>query len=260
MLLLSIFFFALGAILASFMLVIAERIYTGQSWSRGRSRCNSCARELTARDLVPVLSYVYSRGCCSSCGSRVPAGYVLAEGILGSLFLISFLSVGLTPALPFLLASLALLTGLVWYDLRHMIIPIGFSMLLLLSALTYAYLASASVEQFGYILMQAGGIGLFFFFFHTLSGGRAMGLGDAPLALALALIAGPLALSGLVYSFWVGGVIGTVVLLMRASGTRMNSEVPFAPFLAAGFLLALYTSWDLFTLLGLSDLLPVVLR
>lgn len=257
---LAVFFFALGAILASFILVIAERIYTGQSWSRGRSRCNSCMRELTARDLVPILSYVYTRGRCATCGSRVPAGYVLAEGALGSLFLVSYLWYGFTPAFPFLLASLALLTGLVWYDLRHMIIPTGFAFSLLLTSVLYAFFANGTWEQFGFVLMQAGAIGLFFFFFHTLSRGRAMGLGDAPLSLSLSLLAGPLALSGLVYSFWIGGVIGAIILLMRAGGTRMNSEVPFAPFLAAGFLLALYTSWDLFILLGLSDLIPAALR
>ena len=32
--------FFLGAILASFTGVVSERVYTGQSWLKGRSRCN----------------------------------------------------------------------------------------------------------------------------------------------------------------------------------------------------------------------------
>ena len=248
---LSVFFFALGSILASFVLVVAERIYTGQSWHKGRSACNSCARELGILDLIPVLSYVTSRGRCRTCGSKVPGMYLLAELVLGTLFLLSYQLAGLTPALGALLASLVLLTGLVAYDLRHLIVPTGFSLPFIACALLYAILSSPSSTALGLTLMTAGSIGLLFFLFHVVSRGRAMGLGDAPVALGLALIAGPLAVSGLMYSFWVGGVIGIVILSVRRPGSRMNSEVPFVPFLACGFLLALFTTWDILYIVGI---------
>ena len=73
-----------------------------------------------------------------------------------------------------------------------------------------------------------------------------MGLADAPLAFGLSLLVGPIALSGFIFSFWIGALIGIVVLLRRPVGSRIGSEVPFAPFLAAGFLLAYFTQWNPF--------------
>ena len=75
----AFFLFALGALFASFITVIAERAYTGQSWSSGRSRCNSCRETLEARDLVPIVSWLMGGGKCRRCGSRLPWAYVLGE-------------------------------------------------------------------------------------------------------------------------------------------------------------------------------------
>lgn len=249
---LPLFLFGLGATLASFMLVVAERMHTGESWRAGRSRCNSCAHELGPLDLIPVLSWLLSGGKCRRCGSRVPAAYLVAEALLGSLFVVAYLVTGLSIALPVLLACLALLLALVAYDLRHMMLPSGLSWPLILLSLLYAYLVAPTSYELGVVLLTSGLVAAFFFAFHVASGGRAMGLGDAPLGAALALIAGPLAFSGVIYSFWIGGVIGIFVLLARAPGTRIGIEVPFAPFLAAGFLLALFTSWDILYIIGIS--------
>jgi len=43
-------------------------------------------------------------------------------------------------------------------------------------------------------------------------------------------------------------VVGIVLLARAPRGARMGIEVPFAPFLAAGFLLAYFTQWDPFAL------------
>jgi prepilin signal peptidase PulO-like enzyme (type II secretory pathway) len=76
-----------------------------------------------------------------------------------------------------------------------------------------------------------------------------MGLGDAPVALALALLAGPgLALAGLLFSFWIGALVGIAILVSRPKGHRMGIEVPFVPFLAAGYLLAFFTRWNPLTI------------
>jgi prepilin signal peptidase PulO-like enzyme (type II secretory pathway) len=92
-----------------------------------------------------------------------------------------------------------------------------------------------------------------FFALHYVSGGRLMGFSDAPLVFALALLVGPAAIPGFAFSFWIGAVVGIFLLLGRPAGSRMGVEVPLAPFLAAGFLLAYFTSWNPF---ALSLLLP----
>lgn len=93
-------------------------------------------------------------------------------------------------------------------------------------------------------------VAFFLALIHFLSRGRAMGLADAPLAFGLALMSGTAALSGFIFSFWIGAVIGIIMLAQRPQGSRMGVEVPLAPFLAAGFLLAYFTQWNPFTLIA----------
>ena len=50
--------------------------------------------------------------------------------------------------------------------------------------------------------------------------------------------------------FWKSVVVGIFVLLRRPTGSRIGTEVPFAPFLAAGFLLAYFTQWNPFAILA----------
>lgn len=239
----------LGAVLASFIGVIAERMYTGQSWSRGRSRCDSCARTLTALDLIPVVSWLASFGRCRGCGALVSVRYVLGEALLASLFVLSYFMLGPSFALLSFLALLAVLFFIVVYDLRHTVIPSEASALLLALSLLYALLTTPSMLELGGTLFASGMIGAAFFLAYVLSRGRAMGLGDAPVALSLALVAGDNALSGLLFSFWIGAVVGIAILVMRRGGPKMGLEVPFAPFLAAGFLLAHFTGWNPFLMM-----------
>lgn len=243
--LLAFSFFLLGAIFASFIAVIAERLHTGQSWIQGRSACNSCGRELKAVDLIPVFSWLFSKGCCRSCCARIPASYVVGEATLGLLFVFAFLKLGLSFSLVLLLLVFSILAFIVMYDLRHTVVPTTASTLLILFSLGYALLTSGGKEHLGQTLMVAGVIGLLFFLLHFFSRGRAMGLGDSPVALALALVTGgSLAIAGVLFSFWIGAVVGIGILVATPKGHRMGIEVPFVPFLAAGFILAYFTQWN----------------
>lgn len=244
--LLGLSFFVLGAICGSFTGLVAERAFTGQSWKTGRSRCNSCRAYLSAPDLIPILSWVLQRGRCRQCGSKIPALYALYELTLGALFLCGYLYFGLTPLLAVFLLTLLPLAFIVIYDLRHTIVPLQASALFIVLAAVFAVMRDGSVQGIVVTLGFAFGTALFFFLLFALSRGRAMGLGDTPVSFGLALMAGHASLAGLLFSFWIGGVIGICILAFRRGGPRMGIEVPFVPFLAAGFLLALLTQWTPF--------------
>lgn len=242
---LAALFFCFGAVLASFAGVISERIHTGQSWAKGRSRCNACGRELSFPDLVPIVSWSMHRGKCRTCRARIPGTYAAAELTLGLAFLSAYLSAGLSLALIPLLLSLFVLAVIVLYDLRHMIVPPAFAVALIVFAALYACAAYGVLALPG-IMLAAAAIAAAFLILHFASGGRVMGLGDAPVAFALSLLAGTNALSGLVFSFWIGALVGIIVLFRHPKGHRMGIEVPFVPFLALGYLLALFTQWNVF--------------
>jgi prepilin signal peptidase PulO-like enzyme (type II secretory pathway) len=149
-----------------------------------------------------------------------------------------------------MLLSLALLLALVLYDLMHQILPppllytfVGLSALM-------GFLTASSLTEYYWTLLIAFFIALSLAAIHFFSRGRAMGLADAPLAFGLAVLSGPVAISGFIFSFWIGAVVGIALLAQRRVGSRMGVEVPFAPFLSAGFLLAYFTQWNLFTFIA----------
>jgi prepilin signal peptidase PulO-like enzyme (type II secretory pathway) len=66
-----------GAILASFTMVVVERVPRGESVN-GRSRC-VCGRQLRAWENVPILGWLISGGQARCCGTRIPARLLYAE-------------------------------------------------------------------------------------------------------------------------------------------------------------------------------------
>ncbi len=75
-----IIFAVIGACFGSFLNVIAHRSVQGRSWwGSERSKCESCGHVLSAYELVPVLSWLFLRGRCRSCGAKISVRYLLIE-------------------------------------------------------------------------------------------------------------------------------------------------------------------------------------
>jgi leader peptidase (prepilin peptidase)/N-methyltransferase len=74
----------LGASLGSFFNVVAHRSVKGRPWwGKERSVCESCGKELTALELIPLVSWLAQRGRCRSCKALVSPRYVVVE-LLGA--------------------------------------------------------------------------------------------------------------------------------------------------------------------------------
>jgi prepilin signal peptidase PulO-like enzyme (type II secretory pathway) len=94
------------------------------------------------------------------------------------------------------------------------------------------------------------------------SKGRWIGLGDAKLSIPLALMVGLFhAFSFVVFAFWIGAVVSVLLLILQRVLRRgqkylrfgggpltMSTEVPFAPFLIASFVLVYFVHVDVYTL------------
>ena len=174
----------------------------------------------------------------------------MSEILLGALFVLAYLRLGVSIGLLLFLFALTLLLTLVLYDIAHQILPSLLLGLFILTSALAGYALSSSVDSYANDVIAAVLAALFLFLIYYASKGRAIGFADAPLAFGLALLVGPQVLSGFLYSFWIGATIGIIILLRRPLGARMGVEVPFAPYLAAGFLLAYFTQWNIFTIIG----------
>lgn len=116
----------LGAVIGSFANVVVYRLPRGESVAFPGSRCPSCGRHLGPVDLVPVLSYLFLRGRCRTCGARISPRYPLVETLMALLF--ALLAVLVPPldhgvALLALLAVVAMLVMAALIDIEHYILP-----------------------------------------------------------------------------------------------------------------------------------------
>jgi len=252
--------FVFGVLIGSFLNVVLCRLNTGQSL-HGHSHCLSCGQRIKPYDLVPLLSYLALRGRCRTCGSYIPGRYFLVELLTGFLFLFVALTVTDWLVGLVLLFVMAILVLIVFYDLDHLIIPDRLVLLLLGAGLTLAayqrLLADFDWLYLSYDLGAAGLGSLFLYGLWAYSKGKWIGFGDVKLAFPLGLMVGYTGVfSFLTLAFWVGAVVGIILLLFaRISrgqpglrfGRRhltMKSPVPFAPFMITGFLLTLFFSLD----------------
>ena len=86
-----IFGAALGLVVGSFLNVCIHRLPLGESVVWPASRCPHCRANLTARDNIPVLSYLILRGRCRACGAPISLQYPVIELVTGAVFVASFL-------------------------------------------------------------------------------------------------------------------------------------------------------------------------
>ena len=239
-----IIFFILGTIIGSFLNVLVLRYKTGLSFMKGRSKCFSCGKTLSWYELVPVLSFIFIKGKCTDCKSKISIQYPLVEFATGILFSLVFWKVGLSVILFPYLIVFSLLIAIFIYDFGHKIIPFIF---LISSIGLGGFLNSNNLLEIlsGPILFS------FFAFFWLISGGRWMGFGDAKLALGVGWFLG---FSGGVFAillaFWIGAIWSIFIIILGKLNIYKNkltikSEVPFAPFILFGLLIVFLTSWNL---------------
>ncbi|WP_150270455.1 prepilin peptidase [Paenibacillus tepidiphilus] len=228
----AIYITLLGLVLGSFYNVVALRVPAGESLMSPPSHCTGCGARLTARDLVPVFSWLASRGKCRHCGAKVSVLYPLGELATGLLFLWAYLEFGLTVRgiTAIVLSSLAVIVTVA--DLKYMLIP-NKVLLLFAPLLLVLTLLNADGSLWLYVLgaVVGGGIILPFAWF----GG--MGMGDLKLFTLLGLVIG---FPGVLLAFFTACFLGTLVggMLQLTGVVKRGQPVPFGPWLAVGALLA----------------------
>lgn len=269
-----IFVFIFGTIVGSFLNVLVLRYNTGVSASSGRSFCFSCGKKLGPLELVPIFSFLFQGGKCTSCESKISWQYPIVEAITGLLFVgvvIKYLGViGLVYDTWYVIISLivmAVLVSITVYDFKHKIIPDGltvtFGILALLKILADYLLMTNTVGEIKLhviaFLIAGPALALPLFLIWLFSKGRWMGLGDPKLVLCIGWFLGPVyGLSAVILAFWSGAIYGlTLMGLSKFSwhGLKIDgkTEVPFAPFLVLGFLLVFFFGIDV---LNLGFLIP----
>jgi leader peptidase (prepilin peptidase)/N-methyltransferase len=231
-----------GLTVGSFLNVVIYRVPRDESIVTPRSHCPNCDTELANRDNIPVVSWLFLRGKCRTCGDPISVRYPLVEGLTGALFMALGVRFGLDAALPAFLVLGAFLVALAAVDLDTFLLPkklvwpaFGAGVVLLGGASVVQGDGSSAVEA---AIGSAVAFAILYVI-HFLSP-KGMGFGDVRLAAVLGMHLGwielPEVALGLFLSFLVASVVGIGLIVTKRKGRK--DKVPFGPFLAAGTLLA----------------------
>lgn len=203
--------------------------------------CVSCGHTLQLVDLIPVFSWLSTRGKCRYCQKTISWQYPTVELATAVLFVVSYLfwpepidGWGII-IFGIWLAALVGLVALIVYDLRWMLLPnkiIGpLVVLATLSLMVEAIFISPSVEVFisGLAGALVGG-GVFYVIFQV-SKGRWIGGGDVKLGFLLGLLVGEPGLAFLV--LFIASLLGTILIvpLVAIKHVPAKARIPFGPFL-----------------------------
>lgn len=208
------------------------------------SHCPLCNHKIRAWENVPVLSYLFLGGKCSSCKTKISIRYPAVElvsGVLSGLVAIYFGATWLTLALLFFTWSLIALTLI---DFDHQLLPDNITLPLiwlglLVNTLDLGFgvtLRDAVIGAIaGYLVLWA-----FYWAFKLATGKEGMGYGDFKLLSALGAWMGwQSLLPTIILSSLVGAVIGIGMIVLR--GRDKSAPMPFGPFLAgAGFIMIIW--------------------
>lgn len=240
----TILIFIFGLIIGSFLNCVIWRLYKEESFVGGKSYCPHCRHSLGFWDLFPVLSFVFLRGRCRYCQGKISIQYPLVELATAILFVLVYIYFGMISLeLIFWLIIMAFLIVIFVFDLKYFIIPdevIYPAIFLSIAWIVYSFLIQ-TIDSHEVIFRIISGLSaaLFFFLIWFFSKGMAMGFGDVKLALFIGLLLGfPNTVVGIFLGFLLGAIIGSIMVFFKKRG--FGSEVPFAPFLVVGTIIAFF--------------------
>ena len=256
--------FILGAVIGSFLNVIIHRVPLGESIVHPGSHCPKCNRQIKAIENIPVLSYIFLRGKCAGCGSKISLQYPLVETVMGILALLMLHKFGIS--VDFLLygSMAAVLVALSGIDIKTFRLPNG----IVLTGAVIAFVITVvitiielmtnssgdnslagsgwfgsliSTRFSGMILGGLTGLGLLGFMGlvgRLLFRKDTLGMGDIKLAGMMGLYLGPLHTAGMfILSVFIGALFGITMIVI--GGKKWGQRIPFGPYLATGGLISL---------------------
>jgi leader peptidase (prepilin peptidase)/N-methyltransferase len=214
-----------------------------------RSACPACKAPITAWQNIPIISWLFLRGRCAACKTRISARYPLVEltTALLSAFVAWHFGFGPNAACAILVTwALIALTGI---DIDHQLLPDNITLPLMWAGLAAAVVigpmsgeALPVSPRDAIIGTMAGYLSLWLVFhaFRLATGKEGMGYGDFKLFAALGAWLGwkmlPLVI---LLAAGTGAVLGISMILLR--GRDRAAPMPFGPYLAmAGWLAMMY--------------------
>ena len=227
----------LGAVVGSFLNVVAHRLPRKESLARPPSRCPRCGAPVKPYDNVPVLSWLLLRGRCRSCGAPISRRYPAVEAGTALLCAGVVIADGADHDAWLGLAFVLVLVPITLIDLDHRIIPNTLTGLGAVAAILLVVLTrSDDLVEHLLAALAAGG----FLLVAAVLYPAGMGMGDVKLAAMMGLFLGSAVAPAMFVALIAGSVVGALIIARKGAKEGRKTAIPFGPYLALGGLVGLF--------------------
>ena len=233
--LIIIFITILGMILGSFYACMGYRIPNKIPLTKPNSFCENCKKEIKWYMNIPVFSYIFLKGRCAYCKSKIDSLSFIVEVLTSFLFVVFYLKYGFNFTFFISIVLTSILAVTMVSDFRYYYVSDRVVVLGLISLLVLIYLEKEFI-----IYKLVSGISMFILIFIIKIIGdktfkrESLGGGDIKLLGLIALALG-------FYPTLISLIIScTMTLLYYYLSKSSEKEIPFGPFLLIGALIVLY--------------------
>ncbi len=261
----GLYAFVVGAAVGSFLNVCVARWPRDLSIIRPRSRCPYCGHQLSWFENIPLVSWMALRARCRCCDEPISVQYPLVELVVALGWMTAFMQFGLSLSAFRLAVVFTVLLGIALTDLKHYLIPDGFTVFglffVIVTAVTAEFVGDHGPFAGPYDALigacaGAGLIAIVGWLGEAALKKEAMGMGDVTLMAFAGAALGP---ARAIITVFLGAFLGAVAFLVvvypiarvRQSAYREQTElalggasfeaplVPFGVFLAPAALVTL---------------------
>lgn len=228
----DIFVILFGLCFGSFLNVLIIRAPMNKSVILPSSSCMHCGRKLKAYHNIPILSYLFLRGKCGFCKSKISPIYPLIESISSFIFYFLYLKFDFSYSLPFISISISLLFALSVIDYRFKEVPDSINFASLIFGIIGAIFNKDFLIVFTNAFSMAGFFTLLRFSLQNIFKKETLGEGDIIVVATMgALVGAKLALAGI----FIASILASIFLIFAK-----DYKAPFIPFLFSALLIVLF--------------------
>lgn len=249
--------FIFGILIGSFLNVVILRIPKDESIIFTPSHCYNCNTPLKSWHNIPILSWMFLRGKCSFCNSKISVQYPIIELLSGLIFLVLAAKYGINFPIILIGFSFLMLLALSMIDFKYKMVPDSLNLLALVFAIFGAWSIDGILVNFQNALLFAGGFTLLRFTlsylltssahrrakktitpwtknYHTYPFIEAMGEGDIMVAATMGALLG---IELTLVAIFLSALLALPVMMALRNRSVEEQRVPFVPFLALATLI-----------------------
>lgn len=242
--------FIFGTVLGSFYNVVGYRLPKGESLVTPSSHCPKCQHKLGASELVPIFSYLFQKGKCKNCKTKISPFYMIFELLTGILFAIAYLVFGSSFQFLIALVFISVSIIIIISDYQTMIIPDEVLLIGTIAILIITFISGGFIALKDSII--SGLIAFFIMYSIKIFGDIAfkkesMGGGDIKLMFVFGITIGwEMAVVSILLASFIALPISLLIYYKKK-----ESIIPFGPFLTISALFILLSQLNFDTIIKL---------